>query len=250
MSAEQSSPCYTVQFAPPELLRLYGQKQSQASAGAPHDMWALGAIFEQLLAATCQMGPLFLPDPTRAAKLQKLSERELVLHELVAAEQDAWVRFLILTWHEVCFGPALTFHANEITMLMPAHKRLQLLSFTVTVQKMVVKDLMQSTEFVSVLLTGWALWLQAVVKALYVAACHCLLRPILPINTKLRILGSAMHKGLMTVVKRSSGWQGSNCMCVYAGNGACRSQQGQLGTTECSYPVAESAPSSQLFRCC
>lgn len=54
-------------------------------------MWALGAMFQQLLAATSQQGPLFLPDPTLAGRVQDLTDRERILHELVAAEQDAWV---------------------------------------------------------------------------------------------------------------------------------------------------------------
>lgn len=93
--AEQGPGCYTVQFAPPELLRLYGQKNCKSLAAASHNMWALGAMFQQTLAATCQLGPLFLPDPQPAARAPA-SEREVVLLGLVAAEQEHWVGFLVV----------------------------------------------------------------------------------------------------------------------------------------------------------
>ena len=92
----QTPGCYTLQFAPPDLLRLHGQKGCcKVPAGAPHDLRALGAMFQQTLAATCQQDPLFLPDPLPAGRAPA-SERQLFLQGLVAAKQERWVGALIL----------------------------------------------------------------------------------------------------------------------------------------------------------
>ena len=79
-----------MQYAPPELLRDYGQANAAASDGASCDVWAMGAVFEQLLAATCQFGPLFLPDPRPTLGLQE-HERFAVVHRLISAEHTSWV---------------------------------------------------------------------------------------------------------------------------------------------------------------
>lgn len=86
-----------MQYAPPELLRDFCQANSAVRDGAPCDVWAMGAVFEQLLAATCQLAPLFLPDPRPILGLQE-AEKSAVVHSLVEAEHTSWVCDWILTW--------------------------------------------------------------------------------------------------------------------------------------------------------
>lgn len=61
-----------------------------AVCGTAHDMWAFGAMFEQVLAATCQSGSLFLPDASAVAA-EAPEQRVDALHAAVAAAQDSWV---------------------------------------------------------------------------------------------------------------------------------------------------------------
>ena len=53
-------------------------------------------MFQQTLAATCQQDSLFLPDPVPVGRAPA-TERQLVLHGLVAAEQEPtkWICYCI-----------------------------------------------------------------------------------------------------------------------------------------------------------
>ena len=89
--AEQSfNGNYTPLYAPPKLLRLHNSS-SAAPPGAPHDIWALGVMFQQLMTATCQSTPWFVPDPASLAAVQDEAERMDALHSAVAAQHAVWV---------------------------------------------------------------------------------------------------------------------------------------------------------------
>ena len=80
---------YTVPYAPPEIVKMHKGIKG-AVCGTAHDMWAFGAMFEQVLAATCQSGSLFLPDASAVAA-EAPEQRVDALHAAVAAAQDSWV---------------------------------------------------------------------------------------------------------------------------------------------------------------
>ena len=82
---------YTVLYAPPELVSCHG-RPATAQPGTAHDIWALGVLFEQLLAATCQNRPWFLPNIADVGAIEDVKQRVDALHSAVAAQHNAWVR--------------------------------------------------------------------------------------------------------------------------------------------------------------
>ena len=89
--AEQNvSGNYTILYAPPELLCL-DRTSSAAPPGAPHDVWALGVMLQQLLTATCQSNPWFLPESGGLADIADEEEKEKAVHSAVADQHAAWV---------------------------------------------------------------------------------------------------------------------------------------------------------------
>ena len=86
----KSSANYTAQYAPPEVIAAYGTDKTLSPAG-PHDIWSLGVTFQQVLAASCQFGPLFLHDAVAIAAVQDPCEQRAALHAAVAADQHTWV---------------------------------------------------------------------------------------------------------------------------------------------------------------
>ena len=86
-----------MQYAPPELVKQHNTSAAPPAA-APGDIWALGAIFYEMLTATCRKTFLFLPDITSLVGVTDAAKLESGLHSLVGAEQDTWV-WLVAEMH-------------------------------------------------------------------------------------------------------------------------------------------------------
>ena len=85
---------YTVLYAPPEMVSCNSATET-AQPGAPHDMWALGILFQQLLTATGQDIPWFLPNIADVGGIEDVDQRTDALHSAVAIQHNAWVRCLV-----------------------------------------------------------------------------------------------------------------------------------------------------------
>lgn len=82
----------TLQYAPPEVVQAPAADR-QPHASAAGDMWALGAIFQKILAAPTQMGECFQLDLSDADAIVagSAAAQWTALATAVASEQETWV---------------------------------------------------------------------------------------------------------------------------------------------------------------
>lgn len=88
-AGERRHGMFTLQYAPPELIQP-PPGHGSPSASAAVDMWALGAMLQEVLSAPSQMGSCFMPDKGHLLELAA-ADRPAAIRALVAAQQEAWV---------------------------------------------------------------------------------------------------------------------------------------------------------------
>ena len=131
LAAEQTvNNNYTVLYAPPELVSCQGAPAT-AQPGVAHDIWALGVLFQQLIAATCQDSPWFLPDVADVGAIQDAEQRADALHSAVAQQHSAWVRYMFEAGNATSSSIAYSLHGLFASM----YSSISVLPITTTVKK-------------------------------------------------------------------------------------------------------------------